>query len=119
MFSTDNTVNSSNFTDSVTFNMSIRALNRIFHKSVKNSQQWRQFHVSRTLSNASSNAKVGIVGMGHVGNAVCHNLLRNGFTVTAITDIKAENCQGYPESIEVKGSAREVAEMSDIVVSGK
>ena len=40
-----------------------------------------------------------------------------GFTVTAITDIKPDNCKGYPESIAVKGSAREVAEMSDIVVS--
>ena len=39
--------------------------------------------------------------------------------MTAITDIKPDNCKGYPESIAVKGSAREVAEMSDIVVSGK
>ena len=57
--------------------------------------------------------------MGHVGNAVLHNLLRNGHTVTAITDIKADNCKGFPENIAVKGSAREVAEMSDIVVSGE
>lgn len=56
--------------------------------------------------------------MGHVGNAVCHNLLRNGYQVAAITDIKAEKCQGFPSSIAVKGSAREVAEVSDIVVSG-
>ena len=39
--------------------------------------------------------------------------------MTAITDIKPDNCKGYPESIAVKGSAREVAEISDIVVSGK
>ena len=57
--------------------------------------------------------------MGHVGNAVCHNLLRKGYTVTAITDIKPDNCKGFPESIAVKGTAREVAELSDIVVSGK
>ena len=57
--------------------------------------------------------------MGHVGNAVCHNLLRKGYTVTAITDIKPDNCKGFPESIAVKGTAREVAELCDIVVSGK
>ena len=27
------------------------------------------------------------MGMGHVGNAVCHNLLRKGYKVTAINDI--------------------------------
>ena len=66
----------------------------------------------------NNGTKVGIVGMGHVGNAVCHNLLRKGYTVTAITDIKPDNCKGFPESIAVKGTAREVAELSDIVVSG-
>ena len=78
--------------------------------------QCRNFHVTKIVQN---DTKVGIVGMGHVGNAVCNNLLRKGYTVTAITDIKPDNCKGYPESIAVKGSAREVAEMSDIVVSGK
>ena len=45
-------------------------------------------------------------------------MLRNGYTVTAMNDIKAENCKGFPESIAIKNTAREVAEMSDIVVSG-
>ena len=56
--------------------------------------------------------------MGHVGNAVCNNLLRKGYIVTAMNDIKPENCRGFPDSIAVKNTAREVAEMSDIVVSG-
>ena len=56
--------------------------------------------------------------MGHVGNAVCNNLLRKGYIVTAMNDIKTENCRGFPDSIAVKNTAREVAEMSDIVVSG-
>ena len=56
--------------------------------------------------------------MGHVGNAVCNNLLRKGYNVTAMNDIKTENCRGFPDSIAVKNTAREVAEMSDIVVSG-
>ena len=57
--------------------------------------------------------------MGHVGNAVCNNLLRKGYIVTAMNDIKPENCRGFPDSIAVKNTAREVAEMSDIVVSGR
>ena len=76
----------------------------------------RNLHVTKALEDKS--LKVGIVGMGHVGNAVCHNLLRKGYTVTAINDIKTENCKGYPQSIEIKGTAREVAEVSDVVVSG-
>ena len=59
-----------------------------------------------------------LIGMGHVGNAVCNNLLRKGYNVTAMNDIKTENCRGFPDSIAVKNTAREVAEMSDIVVSG-
>ena len=95
-------------------------LNRVGLSSLKKTliqhqQLCRNFHVTKIVNNG---AKVGIVGMGHVGNAVCHNLLRKGYTVTAITDIKPDNCKGYPESIAIKGSGREVAEMSDIVVSG-
>ena len=86
-------------------------------KSFQQQQCWRRnFHVTKAVT---ENLKVGIVGMGHVGNAVCHNLLRKGYTVTAITDIKEDNCKGYPNAIAIKKSAREVAEMSDIVVSGK
>ena len=36
-----------------------------------------------------------------VGTAVTNNLLRNGFVVSAVTDIKTELCNGYPESIKV------------------
>ena len=37
--------------------------------------QSRNFHVTKIVQN---DTKVGLVGMGHVGNAVCHNLLRKG-----------------------------------------
>ena len=57
-------------------------------------------------------------GMGHVGTAVANNLLRKGFIVSAITDIKPELCQGFPESVAVVDSAKEVAEMSDVIVTG-
>ena len=86
-------------------------------KTVSWQSQRRNLHVTKVLGDKSLG--VGIVGMGHVGNAVCHNLLRKGYKVTAINDIKTENCQGYPETIQIKETAREVAEISDVVVSGK
>ena len=60
--------------------------------------QLRYLHVT---SNLKTSPKVGLVGMGHVGNAVCNNLLRKGFEITAMTDIKAQNCQGFPKEIKV------------------
>jgi len=73
----------------------------------------------RSFSTTSSLDKtVGVVGMGHVGQAVTNNLLKKGFAVTAITDIKSELCQGYPESIKVVNTAAEVAQLCDVVVTG-
>jgi len=66
----------------------------------------------------ASQQTVGLVGMGHVGAAVTNNLLRNGFTISAVTDIKSELCEGYPESIKVVSTPKEVAEMSDVIVTG-
>ena len=64
-----------------------------------------------------------------------NNLLRNGFTVTAVTDIKTELCAGYPDSIKVDkamldicmivrlsqvvSTPKEVAEISDVIVTGR
>merc|ERR1712066_120557 len=73
----------------------------------------------RALSTGPAKEKrVGLVGMGHVGNAVANNLLRKGFVVSAITDIKPELCQGFPDSVTVVESAKEVADLSDVIVTG-
>jgi len=72
----------------------------------------------RSMSNSASNIKIGVVGMGHVGTAVTNNLMRKGYNVTAITDIKPELCSGFPENIKVVNTAREVASNSDVIVSG-
>jgi len=56
--------------------------------------------------------------MGHVGTAVANNLLRNNYKVSAIMDIKPDLCRGFPEDIQVKTSPREVAECSDVVITG-
>lgn len=53
-----------------------------------------------------------------MGNAVANNLLRKGFLVSAITDIRPELCQGFPDSVRVVDSAKEVAELSDVIVTG-
>ena len=53
-----------------------------------------------------------------MGTAVANNLLRKGFLVSAITDIRPELCQGFPDSVKVVDSAKEVAELSDVIVTG-
>lgn len=58
------------------------------------------------------------MGMGHVGTAVARNLLRKGFNVSAINDIKPELCHGFPESVQIASSPREVAENCDVIVTG-
>merc|ERR1719402_1662082 len=81
-----------------------------------------RFSTSRALSSSnicsSSEKRIGIVGMGHVGTAVANNLLRKGFVVSAITDIKPELCQGYPQNIQVASTPKEVADVSDVIVTG-
>ena len=49
------------------------------------------------------------------------NLVRNGFTVTAISDVNADKCRGrgYPDSIAVAKTNREVVEATDVIVTGK
>jgi len=91
-----------------------RATTAIFRR-IFQQQQCRNFHATRAVE---AEPTVGLVGMGHVGKAVCNNLLRNGHTVVAMTDIVPDNCAGFPDSIAVMGTAREVAETADIVVSG-
>ena len=68
--------------------------------------------------NHNDGIKSAVLGMGHVGNAVANNLLRKGFLVSAITDIRPELCQGFPDSVRVVDSAKEVAELSDVIVTG-
>ena len=52
------------------------------------------------------------------GDAVLKNLLRNGFTVSAVCDINPEKCTGYDPAVQVKSSPKDVAEESEIIISG-
>merc|ERR1711997_1348431 len=74
--------------------------------------------VGRYLSSSAKEKKIGVVGMGHVGTAVANNLIRNGYNVANIMDIKSELCRGFPENIQVLKTPREVAEESDVIISG-
>ena len=49
--------------------------------------------VGRYLSSAAKEKKIGVVGMGHVGTAVTNNLVRQGYNVANIMDIKSELCR--------------------------
>ena len=49
--------------------------------------------VGRYLSTSAKEKKIGVVGMGHVGTAVANNLIRNGYNVANIMDIKPELCR--------------------------
>ena len=49
--------------------------------------------VGRYLSSSAKEKKIGIVGMGHVGTAVTNNLVRQGYNVANIMDIKPELCR--------------------------
>ena len=53
-----------------------------------------------------------------LGDAVLKNLLRNGFTVSTMCDIIPDRCKGYDPVVQVKPSPKEVAEESDIMISG-
>ncbi|XP_023325846.1 3-hydroxyisobutyrate dehydrogenase, mitochondrial [Eurytemora carolleeae] len=77
----------------------------------------RLISTSQSVYSATAQ-RIGVIGMGHVGTAVTKNLLRNGFNVSAIMDVKPDLCQGYPDTVKVVGSPAEVAQLSDVVVSG-
>merc|ERR1711936_680270 len=66
---------------------------------------------ARYLSSSAKEKRIGVVGMGHVGTAVTNN-------VANIMDIKPELCRGFPESIQVLKTPREVALESDVIISG-
>ena len=53
------------------------------------------------------------------GDCLFNNLGRNGFKVTTVTDVDLVKCDKYKSSgASVVGSAREVAEASDVILSG-
>lgn len=46
-------------------------------------------------------------------------MLRKGFLVSSISDADPAKCQGYPASVRVLPTNREVAEDADVVITGE
>ncbi|XP_018007219.1 2-hydroxy-3-oxopropionate reductase [Hyalella azteca] len=87
------------------------------------SQLWKcsyraQMMLSRQISTATKETKIGIIGCGNVGNAVANNLLRKGFNVTSSFDTSKEHMEKMPQGIKHCGSPREVAETCEVIITG-
>jgi hypothetical protein len=73
----------------------------------------------RCISSNIKDTKIGMIGMGGVGDCLFNNLGRNGFKVATVTDIDLGKCDKYKsDGCSVVGSAKEVAEASDVIISG-
>ncbi|MDB5839586.1 MAG: NAD(P)-dependent oxidoreductase [Herminiimonas sp.] len=67
--------------------------------------------------NAENNPVVGVLGLGIMGSAISANLLKGGFRVVGF-DVSRERVTAFCEKGgEAAGSAREVAEKADIMIS--
>ena len=61
--------------------------------------------------------KIGIIGLGTVGSKVTTNLLKAGFTVSALHDCDASAGKHLPENIPRTKTPRELAEICDVVMT--
>lgn len=61
--------------------------------------------------------KIGIIGLGNVGSTVAKNLLKSGFTVSALLDVNPKAGQDLPGNIPRPGTPRELASMCDVVMT--
>ncbi len=61
--------------------------------------------------------KVGIIGLGMLGNAVALHLLDSGFEVTVYNRTKEKTKQAQEKGANVAASPKEVAEKSDLVIT--
>ena len=61
--------------------------------------------------------QIGIIGLGNVGSTVAKNLLKSGFTVSALLDKNPEVGRDLPGDIPRPNTPRELASMSDVVMT--
>ncbi len=74
---------------------------------------------ARCMSSNLKDTKIGLIGMGGVGDCLFNNLGRNGFKVSVVTDIDLKKCGKYKDSgASVASTAKEVAETTDVIISG-
>ena len=61
--------------------------------------------------------KIGIIGLGNVGSTIAKNLLKSGFTVSALLDKNPAAGQDLPGDIPRPKTPRELAAMCDVVTT--
>lgn len=61
-------------------------------------------------------ARVGIVGLGNIGEAVAKNVLKNGYNLAAVCDLDTTKMNNYPEHMR-QGSLKKLTEETDVVVT--
>lgn len=71
-------------------------------------------HVAYSTKTAQ---KIGIIGLGNVGSTVAKNLLKSGFTVSALHDTNPEAGRDLPRDIPRPKTPRELATMCDVVMT--
>ena len=76
-----------------------------------------RFGVQRNLCTQKpiQELRIGIIGMGHVGDAVIKNLQKHNFNVTTLLDIDRSRCEGF--SCNIAQNPRELINEVDVVVS--
>ena len=75
---------------------------------------------ARMSSSDIKSKKIGLIGMGNVGDAVYYNLTRSGFNVVSVTDVVKGKCSSYAtNTIKVRDTNREVAQDADIVITSE
>ena len=72
--------------------------------------------MKRLSSKVISNASVSVIGVGNIGNAVCANLLNNGYNLSKVYDAYRENID-FGQKVEVCSNVKDTVIDSDIVIT--
>lgn len=90
---------------------------RIISRSLqRNFRIWRNATVAYSTKSTPRQA-IGIIGVGTVGEKVATNLLKAGFTVSALHDCDPKAGEHLPEIIPRTKTPRELAEICDVVMT--
>ncbi|XP_043244183.1 2-hydroxy-3-oxopropionate reductase-like [Amphibalanus amphitrite] len=71
----------------------------------------------RLLSSVTKETPIGVIGIGNVGDAVVRNLLRSGYTVSAMFDTDGARMSALADRVAVADSSRQVAQKADVVIT--
>ncbi|XP_042227136.1 2-hydroxy-3-oxopropionate reductase-like isoform X2 [Homarus americanus] len=75
------------------------------------------YTLTRNLTTATKETKVGVIGCGQVGEAVTNNLTRKGYRVVAACDSDPRRLVDLPSSVSRVSTPREVVQLSDVILT--